>query len=366
MIQLDPSEDPSEREPAPRPRPARLVSFLPGPVAVHAGVHEAFTRPAVSHRAASFLEEIRGVRRRLCELAGARHVQILLGSGTLANDAVAAQLSLRQGQRGIVLTNGEFGDRLAEQARRFGLEHSVLEAGWGEALPYERARRALSAGRFHWLWAVHCETSTGVLNDLERLKSLAREGGVGLCLDAISSLGTVPVDLDGVDLASGVSGKGLASYAGLSFVFHQAPIEPSPSLPRYLDLGLYAQSPGTPFTASSNLLQALSASLDRATAVRRRAELARRLRPRLEALGFTVLAPLALASPAVLSLLPPPPWRAFALGEALDERGFLLSYRSDYLERRNLIQVCLMGEHSLREGEAFLDALADLLRGDPR
>ena len=362
MIHLDPSES----GPAPRPRPARPVSFLPGPVAVHATVHEAFTRPAVSHRAAAFLEEIRRVRGRLRELTGAQHVQVLLGSGTLANDAVAAQLSLRKerGERGIVLTNGEFGDRLAGQARRFGLEPSVLEAGWGEALPYERARRALTAGRFHWLWAVHCETSTGVLNDLERLKGLAREGGVGLCLDAISSLGTVPVDLDGVDLASGVSGKGLASYPGLSFVFHQDPIEPSPSLPSYLDLGLYARSPATPFTASSNLLQALSTSLDRAAALGtspRRADLARRLRPRLEALGFTALAPLALASPAVLSLLPPPPWRAFALGEALDERGFLLGYRSEYLERRNLIQVCLMGEHSLREGEAFLAALTDLL-----
>ncbi|HEX2223326.1 MAG TPA: aminotransferase class V-fold PLP-dependent enzyme, partial [Thermoanaerobaculia bacterium] len=201
--------DPSGYEPGPRLRPARPVSFLPGPVAVHPTVHEAFTRPAVSHRAAAFLEEIQTVRRRLCELAGARHVQVLLGSGTLANDAVAAQISLLgRGQRGIVLTNGEFGDRLADHARRFGLEASVLEAGWGEALPYERARRALAAGRFHWLWAAHCETSTGVLNDLDRLKTLAREAGVRLCLDAISSLGTVPVDLDGVDLASGVSGKG--------------------------------------------------------------------------------------------------------------------------------------------------------------
>ena len=281
---------------------------------------------------------------------------------------MAAQLSLARepGQRGIVLTNGEFGERLADQARRFGLEHSVLESGWGEALPYDRARRALSAGRFHWLWAAHCETSTGILNDLERLKGLAQEGGLRLCLDAISSLGTVPVDLEGVDLASGVSGKGLASYPGLSFVFHQAPIGPASSLPRYLDPRPLRPEPGD---AVHRLVEpAPGAEREASTGWRRHLA-----NPRggpsspggcargSKRWGSGPRAEPALASPAVLTLIPPPPWRAFALGEALDGRGFLLSYRSEYLEQRNLIQVCLMGEHSLREGEMLLEALMDIL-----
>lgn len=336
------------------------LNFLPGPVAVHPSVREAFARPAISHRSAAFEEEVQSVCRRLRELTGAGEVQILLGTGTLANDAVAAQLSLRR-ERGLVLANGEFGERLGEQASRFGLEHRRIESGWGEPLPYERVRRALTSGRFGWIWAVHCETSTGVLNDLEALKSLARESGTRLCLDCISSLGSVPLSLDGVHLATGVSGKGLASFPGLSFVFHQDPIEPSPSLPRYLDLGLYARSPATPFTSSSNLFLALAASLERAGLPRPRTELGRRLRPRLEAFGFLVLAPLAVSSPAVLSLYPPPPLRAFELGEALEDQGILLSYRSEYLVRRNLIQVCLMGEHDLHEGELLLRALSGLI-----
>ena len=53
-------------------------------------------------------------------MVNARHVQILMGSGTLANDAVGAQLSLEK-KPGLVLSNGEFGERLIDQARRFGL-----------------------------------------------------------------------------------------------------------------------------------------------------------------------------------------------------------------------------------------------------
>lgn len=351
-----------------RPAPAgEPLNFLPGPVGVHPAVHEAFCRPAISHRSEAFQEDFQGVRRRLGELAGAPHVQILLGSGTLANDAVAAQLSLSR-ERGLILANGEFGERLAEQAGRFGLEHRVLESGWGQPLPYEQARRALAAGRFRWIWAVHCETSTGVLNDLGALKTLARDSGARLCVDCISTLGAVPFSLDGVDLATGVSGKGLASYPGLSFVFHHRPLEPAPALPRYLDLGLYAQSPATPFTASSNLLAALGASLDRAGAPRLRAELGRRLRPRLEALGCTILAPLAISSPVVITLHPPRPVRAFDLGALLESRGVLLSYRSDYLVRRNLLQVCLLGEHDLPQGERLLEALGAALQdlGGPR
>ena len=88
--------------------------------------------------------------------------------------------------------------------------------------------------------------------------------GLKLCLDCISSVGTVPIDLSGVYLASCVSGKGLSSYPGLSMVFYNHEIQPAPKrLPRYLDLGFYAAQEGIPFTHSSNLLAALHTSLKR-------------------------------------------------------------------------------------------------------
>src|SRR5271157_4027918 len=109
------------------------ASFLPGPVSIHREVRKAFERQAESHRSDRFVSEFQRVRERLCQLTGARQVQILLGSGTLANDTVAAQLSLQE-KPGLVLSNGEFGERLVDHARRFGLTFDTLQFPWGEPI----------------------------------------------------------------------------------------------------------------------------------------------------------------------------------------------------------------------------------------
>ncbi len=340
--------------------PGRSVNFLPGPVPVHPEVSRAFAAPAISHRSAKFCHLLSKVKARLSALVGLPYVQPLVGSGTLANDAVAGQLSVL-GRRGLILSNGEFGERLIEQAGRFGLEFTPLRAEWGAPLPFARA--AAIERPIDWLWAVHCETSTGVLNDLSRLTDFARERGARLCVDAISSVGNAPVDLSGAWLATATSGKGLAAYPGLGLVFHRDEIAPSPRLPRYLDLGLWAREGGVPFTASSNLLAALGRALELRAADDgcRRAALGHELRPRLEQLGFAVVAPIEGAAPWVLTLVPPEGESAYALGERLEGEGFLLSYRSGYLVRRNWLQVCLMGEHT----PAALDALLDAFRDRP-
>ncbi len=100
--------------------PPRAGQFLPGPVSIHALVRRAFERPPESHRSGPFIAEFQKIRQRLCQLVSARHVQILLGSGTLANDAVGAQLSVWRRKPGLILSNGEFGERLIDHARRFG------------------------------------------------------------------------------------------------------------------------------------------------------------------------------------------------------------------------------------------------------
>ena len=86
------------------------------------------------------------------------------------------------------------------------------------------------------------------------------------------------------------------------------------------------------------------------------------LRPHLEDLGFAILAPEPIAAPMVLTLQPPPGLPALALGEALEERNVWVSYRSGYLLERNLLQVCLMGEHHRRGLEELLVALTELRR----
>ncbi len=335
------------------------VRLLPGPVSLHPDVRNAFAAPPISHRGDEFAGTLRRVKARLCELAGARRVSLLFGSGTLANDAVAARLSV-EGGTGLVLSNGEFGDRLADHARRFRLPHTVLQADWGNLFDYDH----IGALGFDWLWAVHCETSTGILNDLDPLKRICRERGARLCLDCISSIATIPLDLSGVHLASGVSGKGIGSFAGVSMVFHEAEIPPSPNgLPRYLDLGCYGAEDTVPYTFCSNLLTALRTALDRQRPEDRYpriAGLSAQLRAGLRERGLRVLAPDEHASPAVTTIVLPPEAPSTRIGHELDQRGYELSYLSSYLIQRNWIQVCLMGEHTSEDLAPLPNLISDL------
>src|SRR5712672_2696989 len=104
---------------------ASAVNFLPGPVTVRREVRRAFEQAPESHRADTFLKDFQATKKSLCELVRAKKLELFLGSGTLANDVIAGQLSLEAG-RGVVLSNGEFGERLLDHARRFGLNFDAL------------------------------------------------------------------------------------------------------------------------------------------------------------------------------------------------------------------------------------------------
>jgi len=340
-----------------------LINLLPGPVHINQFVHESLNEIPVSHRSENFVRDFKQTKNLLCRLLNSRSVEILMGSGSLANDCIAAQLSINFGM-GLVLSNGEFGNRLIDHALRFGLNFKTLEIDWGMAFDRDQILRLLDEKHdVRWLWAVHCETSTGVLNDLEMLESLCLERGVRLCMDCVSSIGTIPIDLNGVYLASGVSGKGLGAFPGLSMVFYNHDILPlSKDIPRYLDIGLYSSSEGIPFTMSSNLVYALKKALEGFDPDNRYAELENMsswLRGRLRKIGFHILASDENSSPALITIALPNWIDSDNLGRSLELEGYLLSYRSKYLRKRNWIQISLMSGY---KKEIFYPLL-DLLKG---
>ena len=350
---------------------AATLSFLPGPVDLHADVRRAYLAPPVSHRSAQFIETLQHTRDLLCELTNAPHVEILLGSGTLANDVVATQLATLD-QPGLVLSNGEFGERLIDHALRAGLRFDCERFAWGDPLDAVTLEGLFALHRSaKWIWMVHHETSTGVLNDVRHAASVSRNRGVRLCVDCVSSVGLVPLDLSDVWLATGVSGKAIGGLAGLALVFHQGDVRASPRAPRYLDLETYAESDGVPFTQSSPLVNALQVATERTLErgdfadVR---DLSDWLRGELRAMGggLTILADDAVASPGIVTLVMEPRESALELGDALARAGFALSYRSSYLRERNWIQIALMGECSRAKLELLLRAMRQLRVGRDR
>lgn len=347
------------------PQNVAPVNLLPGPVELSPAVRDALTAPPLSHRSREYLTFHRQTQKRLCELVGAQSVQILTGSGTLANQAIAAQLTLLPG-KGLILSNGEFGERLIHQAQGFGLDFDRIQLPWGEPFEEDMLRQKIEAySPLQWIWAVCCETSTGMLNEPEMLGKISREFGLHLCLDCISAVGNVRLDLSEVYLASACSSKGLRSVAGLALVFYNHTLmPPTRPLPAYLDLYAYEQADGVPFTIASNWVKALAAVLNECDYSYRFSQIAsldRWLRKKLTALGLTPLVPQEKACPGILTLPLHRPLDSRTIGDKLKKSGFWVSYESGYLLEKNWIQICLMSQVSQTRLRPLLDILKQIL-----
>ena len=144
-------------------------------------------------------------------------------------------------------------------------------------------------------------------------------------------------------------------------VFHHHAIAPAPErLPRYLDLGYYAQQEGIPFTFSSNLLHALHAAVRRVDWEKRfaaTAALSDYLCARLAELNFERVGANTRTSPAVVTLALPRAMDSAKIGDAMQEAGYLLSYNSEYLRAKNWIQICFMGECAQEKVVSLVNAL---------
>jgi aspartate aminotransferase-like enzyme len=356
------------------------LSLLPGPVAMASAVRAAFAEPPLYHREPAFLDRYEELRRRLGELVGGREVALWNGSGTLANEAVAATLAAElpatsgngRGTFGVVLANGEFGQRLARQAIRCGLHPRVLTWEWGRPWELAEIDAALAeepAGS--WVWGVHLETSTGVLNDLPGLVRLAGRHGLRVSMDCISSLGAVPIDLRGVDLATGVTGKALGSYAGMSMVFADPaalrPTDPA-RLPTTFDLAAALATRGPRHTFPAPVALAAEAALaDYATEDLARARYAHYaalgayVRGELRELGIAPLAAEEHAGPVIATFAPPCGEETEGFVARCRSWGFAIGGQSGYLAERRLVQIATMGALTREDVAPFFARLGGWL-----
>jgi aspartate aminotransferase-like enzyme len=339
----------------------RIAHLLTGPVALNERVREEFAKPPVSHRSKEFVADFQDLRSRLCRFVHANFVEILSGSGTLANDAVAAQIK-QLGEKGLILSNGEFGERLISQANRISLDFIAYSVDWGRSYAYNEIEKLLDQHQeIKWIWSVHCETSTGVLNDIYRLKEISFCRNIKLCLDCISSIGTTLVDLSGVYLASCSSGKALCSCPGLSMVFYNQGIAISSNISKYLDLGFYSSENGIPFTLSSNLTYALLKAIDSFSNSHEDFSSLKihsmSIKEVMINAGLTVINEHGNTSPALVTIELPEAISSVALGDELEKKGCIIGYKSNYLIRRNWIQTFVTKNTTKEEVATFLNVM---------
>ncbi|MCR6787600.1 MULTISPECIES: aminotransferase class V-fold PLP-dependent enzyme [Bacillus cereus group] len=334
-------------------------TFLPGPVDIEENVRKAFSTRPISHRSKSFQVTMDNVKKRLLHMTKAKHVQLMLGTGTLANDAIALQLRSLKG-KGLILTNGEFGNRLVGHAKRAQLHFDTYKKEMGEPFIYNELEEIIITGNYEWLWFVHHETSTGMLNDLDELNTLCNENQMKLCVDCISSIGAIPLDLKDVYFASGVSGKAIKSYTGISFVFHNHIVKINEAVPAYMDIGMYEENENIPYSQSWNLIYALQEALKRfedEKAFVKIKETYDYVEEVITDMGLKLVSTKEHAAPIILTIVLSEEHSSKVVGDALALQGYVVHYESSYLQKNNWIQIACLNHYKERDMKRMLNCL---------
>jgi alanine-glyoxylate transaminase/serine-glyoxylate transaminase/serine-pyruvate transaminase len=205
---------------------------------------QALNVPVLSHLDPYLLDAMDDLRARLTRVFRApadATVLAVSGTGTSAMEAAAANVTTF-GKRALVIVTGYFGDRLAQMLARYGADVERLDAEWGRAVDPAQVAAALERSRFDIVGIVHAETSTGVLNPVDDVARIVADHDALLIVDAVTSLGGMPVDVSawGRVVCYSCAQKGLGAPSGLSpIVFTAAALERRVSCRSfYLDLAL--------------------------------------------------------------------------------------------------------------------------------
>jgi serine---pyruvate transaminase len=191
--------------------------LTPGPTPVPPQVLAALAEPVVHHRSPDFRPIYERCLQRLREVTRTQQeVLMFAASGTGAFES-AVQNLVSPGERHLVVSSGNFGERWAALTRAYGADVDHLEYAWGETPDPDDVRARLREREATAVWVVHSETSTGVVSDIQALAVAAREHGALTVVDAVSSLGAVPCETDawGLDVVVSGSQKALMTPPGL-------------------------------------------------------------------------------------------------------------------------------------------------------
>jgi len=198
--------------------PKRLL-FGPGPSMVAPRVYQAMSQNVVGHLDPFFFEMADEIRSLLGYAYSTENQFNLAVSGTGSAGMEAAVANFAEpGRKFALLTNGFFGDRIGEMARRQGAEVVRLAKEWGQPYDPQEVRDFIRREQPHMVGFVQAETSTGMFNQAKPICEAAHEAGALAIADCVTSLGGMPVlvDENGIDIAYSCTQKGLGCPPGLS------------------------------------------------------------------------------------------------------------------------------------------------------
>jgi aspartate aminotransferase-like enzyme len=311
--------------------------FTPGPTPVPPEVLEALSRQVVHHRGPDFRTTLRRCLDRLkAVFRTSSEVLLFTASGTGAMESAVANLC-SPGNRVVVVSAGHFGERWIEIAERYGCDVAPIRYEWGETPTADDLSAKLEeVGGARAVFLSQSETSTGVVCDVQGLAAAARPSGAHIVVDAVSSLGAVPLEVDawGIDVACSGSQKALMCPPGLAMAsVSEAVWEPegSASSPRYyfdwertrraqekVDV---AFTPAVPLVVALDVALGLLLDEGLSAVYERHVRLGRACREGAKAMGLELFSPDEDRSAVVTAIRAP---------EGIDAASVLLDLRDRY------------------------------------
>ena len=351
---------------------------IPGPTVLHPDVLAAMQGEMVPHRSpeAAILME------RISQNLKTAHrteqgVYVWAGTGSAGWEASIVNL-LSPGDRIVVTVTGDFGDRYAKTARKFGLDVYRLEVEWGQAVTADMLEEAFTGhGPFKAAFITHNETSTGLTNPLPELAKVARAHDALVVVDAVSSAAALPLEVDEWDLDWVLSGvqKAWMCPPGLmvSSVSDRAlAAAEKATFPRFFwdvrAMAAAAANHTTPTTPALSLLFGLDAALKvmldegMENVWARHARLGAHMREGLQAAGLKLLADPAYYSDSITAFYAPDGMTAPEFHDRLRaESGIEIAIGQGHLAS-SILRAGHMGYVEQPELDATLEAIGRIAK----
>lgn len=358
----------------------QFLLFTPGPVNVARNVRLAISKDDICHREPDFDDLMESVEDKLLALFGIEdrahyRAVVITGSGTAANEAILS--SVVGDKKVLVLSNGEFGERLHKISSIHNKNTVLLDFPWGKSLDLDVVEAYLKNHRIDVVAMVHHETCSGMLNPLEDIGALAKSNGALFVVDCVSSAGAEIIDMEACNIAfcSSSSSKAIGAHAGLSFVIGKAhefeKLKHNPVKTTYLNLATFyaflierSQTPNTPAVPLFyGLEQALANILNEGVAnrfskIRERAGL---LRQGMLKLGLRFLIDQKDMCSVLTTVVLPPNVDVDDLRRKLRENSIIV-YEGKGCFKNKVFQVGNIGELSNGDIRLFLGALGEILK----
>lgn len=318
--------------------------LTPGPLTTHKETKEAMLHDWGS-RDSGFIEANARVRERILKIANATETHVCVpvqGSGTFAVEATLGTLIPRQG-KSLILINGAYGQRMAKILDYLGREYQTLETPEDTPPdPNDVDRLLADNGDISQVIMVHCETTSGILNPVEKIAAIVARHDRSLIIDAMSAFGAIDLDARKVrfDAVMASSNKCLEGVPGMGFsIIRKTTLEKAEGNAHSLSLDLYDQWRAMEktrqwrFTPPTHVIAAFDKALDLYDAEgglagrnKRYNNNCRILVDGMRGIGFVTLLPDALQAPIIVTFRMPadPKFEFQTFYERLKDKDYVI------------------------------------------